>query len=71
LKGQFVEHCKDHLEIEKRDHRARLRGHRARVAARGARASMDSDTESDDETIAQLRKAKKESQDAEERDEGS
>jgi hypothetical protein len=77
LKRQFVEHCKDHLEIEKRDHRARLRGHWARVAARGARASVDSDTESYDtqasllrevdETITQLRKAKKELQDAEER----
>jgi hypothetical protein len=29
LKRQFVDHCKDHLECEKLDHKARLRSHRA------------------------------------------
>lgn len=80
LKKVFVKQCNENPNLEKRDHKARMKGHRARVAAReaareaGGLINPNSDSEDSqasllievDEVEAKLRKAMKELRNAEE-----
>ena len=54
LKKQFIDHCKNHPNGSKQDHKGRLKGHKERVVARGANEIL-SDTDSEDSQASLLR----------------
>jgi hypothetical protein len=52
LKKQFQDHCKNHLDREKQDHKVRHKSHKERVAERGD--DIDSDSDESQDTQAEL-----------------